>query len=139
MKAETVIVSRLTTVAGVTDLIGASPFRLYPLVLPQESERKYPAMTYKVIDSERTRGVYTDPGESKVRLQLTCWAETYNEAKALAEQVRLALERFGSGPLGTLIAGVTVYDIFMGSEADTYEPSVQAYAVAVDYTVVHAE
>lgn len=134
MKAEKVIRERLNTFAGVTALVAS---RIYPLVLPQEPT--YPAITFSRVSSQRIEGVYTDYGMARVRIQITCWALTYDSAKAVAEQVRIALERYGTAVSGTLIAGVTVYDIHMGSEADAYEPTLDAFASSVDFTVVHAE
>lgn len=134
MKAEKVIRSRLSTHAGVTALAST---RIYPVVLPQEPT--YPAITFSVVSSQRTEGVYSNPGMATVRFQITCWALTYDSVKSLAEQVRLALERYGTSVSGTTIAGVTVYDIHMGSSADAYEPTLDAFASSIDFTVVHAE
>jgi hypothetical protein len=137
MKAEQVIQTRLTSFAGVTAIVGASPARVYPIVLPQKPI--LPAIVYRRVSSERIEGVYSDPGMARVRIQITSWADKYTDVKNLAEQVRLALERFGSAVSGTPIAGVTVFDIHMGSEVDDYVPEVMAYAVATDFTVVHLE
>jgi hypothetical protein len=138
MKAAEVIFSRLSTFADVSAIIGTGDAaRIYAITLPQPAV--YPAITIRAINSRRLESVYSDPGMAEVRMQITCWSRDGDEARDLAEAVRKALERFGSGPLGTLIAGVTVYDIHMGSEAELYDPEVKAFAVAVDYTVVHAE
>ncbi len=134
MKAEKVIKTVLDAHAGTAALVAA---RIYPLVMPQEPA--YPCITYRRVASERMQGVQTDPGVVRARLQVTAWAETYDACKGLAEQIRLALERHGSAVTGTAIAGVTVYDIFMGSEADAYEPELDKFAQAIDFTVVHAE
>lgn len=139
MKAESVIYARLTSFVGITDLVGGtgSTARIYGISLPQEPV--YPAITYRLINSERIESVHSDPGYAKARIQVTCWDATYQGVKALAEQVRLALERYGSAVTGTVIAGVTVYDIHMGSQADVFEPELRAYAVATDFNVLHAE
>ncbi len=134
MKAEKVIKTVLAAHAGVAGLVVA---RIYPVVMPQEPT--YPNIVYRRVASERIQGVHSDPGVARVRLQVTAWAATYDECHALAEQVRLALERYGSAITGTTIAGVTVYDVFMGTEADAYEPELDKFAHATDFTVVHAE
>lgn len=136
MKAESVIHYRLTTFSGTQALVGT---RVHPVLLPQEPV--YPAIVYKRTESRRTEGEYSDPGMAFVRIQVTCFSKDYVEVKALAEQIRLALERYGSALTGTPINGVTVYDIHMGSEADTYEPGerLEVFAHATDFTVVHAE
>jgi hypothetical protein len=137
MKAEAVIFDRLSTFAGVTALIGTDPARVWPVALPQDPV--YPCLSYRRIESRRVQGVYIDPGYAYVTVQVNGFAKTFEELKALMEQVRLALERFGSALTGTTIAGVLVYDIVMGSEADSYEPALDVYAHAVDFEVLHAE
>ncbi|MCR4300181.1 MAG: DUF3168 domain-containing protein [Sulfuricaulis sp.] len=134
MKAEAVIHNRLTTFAGVTALILQ---RTYPVALPQDSI--YPCIVYRRVESNRVRGVYQDPGYAYSKIQVTAFAKTFDDLKDLAEQVRLALERFGSALTGTTIAGVLVYDIVMGSEADSYEPALDVYAHSIDFEVLHAE
>jgi hypothetical protein len=139
MKAADVLFTRLSTFAGVTAIVGSgTAARIYGIALPQNVA--LPAIVMRATNSERIESVYSDPGMATVRMQLTCWsADSAKEARDLAEQVRGALERYGSALSGTVIAGVTVYDIHMGSEAELYDPEVKAFAVAVDYSVVHAE
>lgn len=138
MKAEAVIYNVLKDNANVAALVVANGVnRIYPVILPQEPI--YPAILYKAVSSERIQGVHSDPGYARVRVQVTCIARAFDDALDLAEKARIALERHGSAVTGTTIAGVTVYDIFMGSEAQTYEPEIECYAIATDYTVVHAE
>lgn len=134
MKAEKVIRYRLNNYAGVTALVAS---RIYPVVLPQEPT--YPAITFSLVSSQRIEGTWTNPGMARARFQITCWASTFDSVSGLAEQVRLALERYGTAVAGTTIAGVTVYDIHMGSEAHAYEPTLDAFAQSIDFTVVHAE
>lgn len=138
MKAESVIYERLSTHSGVTAYVGAGPAaRVHPTVLPQGVQ--LPAIVYRRISSRRVQGVHSDPGYAYVTLQITCYAETFATVAALAEQVRVALERYGSAVTGTSIAGVTVYDIEFGSEASTYEPELGIEAYSLDVTVLHAE
>lgn len=137
MKAEKVIHYRLSNAAGVTAIVGSNPARIYPMVIPETPTM--PCISYQVIDSDRVQSVNTDPGIANVRIQVTCWAKTYADVKSLAEQVRLALERYGSWPSGLAVDGVTVYDIKIGSEADSFEPTLMVYAQATDYTVTHGE
>jgi hypothetical protein len=134
MKAEKVIKTVLAAHAGTAALVGT---RIYPVLMPQEPT--YPCITYRQVDSSRLQGVQTNPGVARIRLQVTGWAKTYEETKSLAEQIRLALERYGSAITGTTIAGVVVYDIFMGSGADAYEPELDVFALSTDFTVVHEE
>lgn len=138
MKACKVIKFRLTNFAGVTALVGAAPNdRIYPLAMPQVPV--YPAITYKQVDSNRLMGTYDDPGVANVTVQVVAWAKTFDEVKALTEQIRLALERFGTAITGTPIDGVTVYDIKMGSDADGYIGELDIFFITTDFTVTHVE
>lgn len=138
MKAGKVIKYRLSTFAGVTAIVGTSPNdRVYPVVLPEKPT--YPAITYRQIDSTRLQGPHSDPGVATVRVQVTAFAESFDAAKALAEQIRLALERYGTAITGTDIAGVTVYDITIGSDADSYIPELDLFAISTDFSVTHQE
>ena len=132
-----IIATRLAAVAGVTDLVGT---RIYKGMLPQKPT--YPAIVFKRVPngSRRIRGVYDDPGYAIVPVQLVCLAATQDQADAVAEQVRLALERFGAAqPAGVPFAGTTLFDIEMGSDADGYSEEAEAFFVTVDYTVHHLE
>lgn len=138
MKAGAVIKYRLATHAGVTAIVGASPNdRIYPVVLPEKPT--YPAITYKQISGRRLQGTHDDPGVAIVTLQLTAFAQSFDAAKALTEQIRLALERYGTAVTGTVIDGITVYDITIGSDADDYVPELDIFAVATDFTVTFQE
>lgn len=135
MKAGDVLKTRLGEVAGVTGIVGAPPNdRIYKFWLPQDPT--YPAIAYKQIAARRLRGTYSDPGYAEVTLQVISLAKTMDGAHALDEQIRLALERFGSSqPAGIPYAGTTLYDIVMGSSADGYAEEAEAFFVTTDWTV----
>ena len=133
-----VIKTRLEAVAGVTALVGAPPSRIYKGKTPQNPV--YPLIVYKRISSDRLQGTYNDPGYAKVMVQVISLADTLDAADALDEQVRLALERYGSSqPAGIPFAGGTLYDIKPGSSADGYAPEVDKEFVTTDFTVCHLE
>ena len=140
MIAGDIVLLRLQQTAAVTNLVGAPPNdRIYKFWLPEKPV--YPAIVYKLISDDRLRGTYSDPGYVKAVLQIVCFSKaSLTEADALAEQVRLALERFGSSqPAGIPFAGATLYDIKLGSGADGYAPEAEAHFVTRDYTVHHLE
>lgn len=135
--AGAIVKTRLAAVAGVTAIVGA---RIYRGMTPQKPT--YPCIVFRRVPngSQRLRGVYSDPGYAKVPVQIVCLAKTQDQADAIAEQVRLALERFGSAqPAGTPFAGTTLYDIEMGSEAEGYAEDAEVFFVTTDYTVHHLE
>lgn len=138
MKAEAVLKYRLSTFAGVTALVGAGDAgRVYPHVLPQKPA--YPCIVYKRVASRRLQGAHSDPGVAYVTLQVICLDKSADTVLALGEQVRLALERYGWSITGTAIAGVTVYDTTLGSEASEYEDSLDVHFSTLDVTICHAE
>lgn len=141
MKAEQVIQYRLSTFAGVTALIGSgSNNRVYPGALPQDAQ--LPAIVYKRLSSRRLQGAHSNPGIAYVTVQVICVGAKdapADDVLALAEQVRLALERYGWAITGAPIAGVIVYDITMGSEASDYDPDLDAHVISIDFTVNHKE
>jgi hypothetical protein len=139
MKAGDVIKTRLGQVAGVTALVGMPPNdRIHKFWIPEGSV--YPAIAYKQLSAHRLKGTYSDPGYAKVIVQVISLAKTADAADALDEQIRLALERFGSSqPAGIPFAGTTLYDIEMGSSADGYAEEAEAFFVTTDWTVHHLE
>lgn len=134
MKAEKVIHYRLTTFADLTSLIGG---RVYPVALPQSPT--YPCIAYRRVQSRRFEGLHDRGGYATATIQINVFASTYDEVKDIVEQVRLALDRYGSVVTGTQIQGVTVYDIVIGTEADSYEPTLNMFAHSLDFEVLHAE
>lgn len=140
MIAGDIIKARLGAVTGVTDLVGGVPpnDRIYKFWTPENPT--YPAIVYKLLGTDRLRGTYGDPGYCKATMQVICLDKTADGADALHEQVRLALERFGSSqPAGIPFAGATLYDIEMGSSAEGFAFEAEAFFVSTDYTVHHLE
>ncbi len=137
--AGAIIKQRLGEVAGVTGIVGAPPNdRIHKFWVPQKPT--YPAIAYKQIASRRLQGTYDDPGYAVVTVLVLCLAETADAADALAEQVRLALERFGSNqPAGIPYAGTTLYDIKPGSSAEGFDDDAKAFFVSGDWEVHHLE
>ncbi len=91
MSVETAVFTRLTTHAGTAALIGT---RCYPSMLPQKAT--FPAVVYQRISSSGRIGT-TD--RRTARFQLSCWANTYAGAKALAVQVRNAVEGYADATI----------------------------------------
>lgn len=86
---EEALFSRLTGLAGLSALIGS---RVYPCLLPQGTEK--PACYYEI---DQTRRESTDQADENYRitdLTVTVVADSYRSAKAVTEQVELALARW---------------------------------------------
>ncbi|MCK9497110.1 MAG: DUF3168 domain-containing protein [Dehalococcoidia bacterium] len=126
---ESALVTRLKARPSLVSLVGA---RIYPLRLPQSP--MLPAVTYQRIGGPREEGLTADPGFARQRIQVDTWALTYASAKAVAHQVRLALERWSDDS-----ASPRVIDSFIERDTDLDEPGVENYRVSQDYLVIHAE
>jgi len=126
---ETVLQTRLSTFAGFTALVGT---RVYPLKLPQKPTM--PAVTYQRIDGVRESGIANEHGMAHPRIQVDSWASSYGGAKAVAEQVRQALERWSDTTTTPVIL-----DSFIDGDTDLYESDVELYRVSMDYIVWYRE
>ena len=126
---ETVLQTRLSTYAGLTALVGT---RVYPIKLPQEPAM--PSVTYQRIDGPRESGMTQEHGMAHPRIQVDSWASTYGGAKAVAEQVRTALERWSN-------SGTTpeILDSFIEGDTDLYESEVELYRVSMDFLIWYRE
>lgn len=126
------IVAYVKTVSGITDLIGTgSDCRIYARQLPQEADN-FPAITYTRISRKR---MYSQSGDSlltTVRVQLSCWAETYTAVDGLAAAVITAFSGF-SGTMGA----ATVKSSFIENDFDLPEPDTGIYQVPVDIMITY--
>ncbi len=127
---EKAIVALLTEDTDVTALIGD---RLEPVLTSQTLSR--PNVVYQRITTSRLRSQDGPEGTGDIRLQLSCYADTYAGAKTLADKVRLALD----GYRGTA-AGITVDGISLEDEGDMPQPPLAGgeqgiHGVRQDYRV----
>ena len=100
-------------------LISACGGRIYAITLKQGAT--LPALTYQRIDGPRIVSHSGDSGLSHPRYQIECWAATYLEAEALAEDVIAAF----SGDLGWATG-------FPEAGPDFYEADPERYRRVVD-------
>ena len=98
--------------------------RVYAMQLPEIPD--FPAIVYQRISGPRA-GVLWRP-----RYQLSCWARSYKDAEALAEQVTAALHGFHGDIDGT--HGVIYVD---ENGLDDYEPDTGLYRRIVHIYLYH--
>jgi len=121
----------LLTKSDITDLIVA---RIYPNILPQDPT--FPSITYNRVSGRRV--LKLNPGRSGLavaRFHINCWAETYSAVKALAEEVRIALQ----GYQGVLSDGVSAQAVHFYGDWDQYESETHEYRVIMDFEIWHTE
>lgn len=111
--------ARLTTDATLTATLG---LRVYPDHLPQSPT--LPAVTYQVISRVPTEA---NTQIFDVRIQLDCWAATYDAAHALANLVQKSLRFYRQSQGGNLI--LSIYD---ANQNDTYDDTQEIWRVIVD-------
>lgn len=125
MLLEEGLYSYLVSAPGVAALVGT---RVYPLVLPQASP--VPAIIYSRVGGPRVKALAAPPGVQRARVQLSVFATSYAEVKAVAEALRLALD----GHRGSWGAG-QVQAVSLVSENDLFGGDSLMYHVAQDYEV----
>ena len=132
---EEAIITRAAATAGLTALIGTSPMRLHPQLIPQDPT--YPAVTYMCISAPREVLMGSDPGIVMARYQFSAWGATYQAVRDLAEQLRLTFERWR----GT-VSSVTILDTFIEDTNDLPPEFVNGAVVrqrAVDFRIIYRE
>lgn len=119
MSIETEFRSALVQHAGLAALVGD---RIYPVIAPDEVDKPY--LVYHVIGGiplVSFSGVNVIKNE---RIQVTAWARTYAEIRAIHEQVRAAL-------LASAILSIVPLD----DGIDDYEQDTKLYGIRSDYSV----
>ena len=104
------VFQRLVTGPGVARLVG---FQVYPIAVPKTAV--LPFCVYKRNNIIRDASLVGPLYQPVVSLQIASWALSYDTARELADEVRIALD----GRTGTL-SGVTISDIRLVSETDDY-------------------
>ena len=128
MTVEAVLFSRLSGFAGLSALISA---RVYPLVAPQNVQQPY--LTYRRVSSIRESAFGSDSNNVTARFQIDVWASSFASARNVAEQVRLAMQRWRN------TTGTVVDDTFIENQIDLYEPEIDTFHIAVDIRVHYRE
>jgi len=105
--------------------------RVYPKVLP--SQVTLPAVVYRRISTTKDRVLSGSNGYKKDRFQFTSWANSYEEARSLADEIISLLEDF-SGTIG----GITIQVITVAGEVDNLAAEPQRYGIATDFMVVYS-
>lgn len=116
--------TRLNAWTDLTALVGT---RIYPMQVPQGAV--LPAVTYQRISTIRAQDLRGSTGLADPRIQVDSWAESYTTAKAVAQEVRRALDGYASGDATALIL----------SELDLLAQDGQRHRVSQDYSWWHTE
>ena len=112
----------------ITDIVGS---RIYPMILPQDTE--YPALTYFQVSNP----VQHEVDIAYPRFQISNWAETYAEVKALLNAGKEVLQRY-KGMMGGG-SGIKVTQIIFLNSFDIYDPETGIYHIPADYKIIYRE
>lgn len=134
MRLTEAVYSRLTTEPASAALLGT---RIYPLILPQRCQ--FPAVAYTRMPQDEQWSADGPTGYTTVRVQLDCYAVTYDGVRALADTVRAALNGWRD-----LALGVQCCRLAPNSEQDLREdeapvPGAPMPRVTVDFLVYGEE
>lgn len=128
MNLEQSLYARLAAYSGLAALVST---RIYPVLLPQEPTLE--AVTYQRINTPTDMTMSGDNARNP-RFQVTAWAETYAEAKAVAAQIVACLEGF-AGELGG--SGGVQTTISMLNQIDLVDPDTGWYYTVTDFALWH--
>jgi len=132
MEINDALYSYLSTYAGLSALIST---RIYPDILPQSPT--VPAITYQSISKVREHLFRADSTLVKSRYQFSCFGNTRSSSKAVAKQIRFALQNY-SGTMGGT-GGVIVNAVEIDGEDDNYESDTKLYSTMLDFLIWHEE
>ena len=118
------VYTRLTTDATLTAMLST---RVYPSHLPQSPT--LPAVTYAIVSRVPTE---SNTQIFETRVQLDCWATTYDAAHALANLVQKSL-RFYRKTDGS---GNRILSIYEANQGDAYDDEQEIWRVIVDVIAI---
>jgi hypothetical protein len=129
MAIDDVLYTRLSGYAPLVSLIST---RVYPGVTPQNVTVPY--VTYTRISAVRESGFGTDIGVVQSRFQFDIFADSYSESRAIAAQVRAAVQRWSNS--GTSPA---VYETLLENDFDGYDATTRLHHAVIDALIFFAE
>lgn len=129
MSLETEIYTQLSGYSGMSALVGSSPARIYPVVIPQNSTM--PAMSYQRISSQPVSAMGADTAAVRTRVQVSIFAENFSKtgnALAVRDKVVAALTRYRGG---------TIQDCFRENEQHDFDSDPKFYRIILDFIFWH--
>lgn len=108
---------------------------VFPMRIPDDDPAtpiEYPVLVYQQIAGPRGYSHDGGNGPHRFRWQITAWAETYGEARTLAEEVVAALSAWDD----TSGTHVTRSVCFIRNEVDLYDAEARLYYVPIDAEVL---
>jgi hypothetical protein len=110
--------------------------RVHPIRVPQNSQ--VPVVTYQRVTAMRESAMSADPGYVHARFRVTMLDTTYSGVRAVASQVRSALQRWRTST-GTPEVEDTFFLMETDQETDRDASDRGVWSVVHDYMVHHRE
>ncbi len=131
---KTALITYLLAQTAITNLVGT---RIKPNRL---DETTLPAIVVRKSGGEHIRTFDGPIGCAQPSFTIRCYGTSSLQADAVADAVRLRLDGFGPGTMGT----VSVKEVVVEDEDDVFDPPADGsddgfYAVDVDVRITHAE
>ena len=112
------LVATLNAHAGLAALVGT---RIYPVTLREDSDK--PALIYTIVSTNQTATIRDTDGTINQRVQFGAFAETYEAAHNVLDQVR------------DCMATAANFSAVFLNELDDYDPRVRLYYAYGDYSI----
>ena len=116
----------LLTQSDLAVMVGGE--RIYPVILPQGQVN--PSLVYNRVSGLGSHHMQGPSGLSRPRYQIDAYAQTPDEANALADLVKFHLDGFQG-----LMGSVNVQGVFFDTEREDYQADVNLFRVSRDYII----
>jgi hypothetical protein len=126
MYIEEALYSYLSTYSGLVSLIAK---KIYPIIAPEGTVVPY--VTYTRISGQRYHAFRSDSGMTNPIFQFSCFGTSYGNAKAIAAQLRAALQNYSNTMGG--VGGVSVQSVLLMDENDLYDEEAKEYYTTIDF------
>ncbi len=126
MSFETDLHTRLSQDGGISALVST---RLFPALAPQGTARPY--CVYTVVSKPHIYSHSGFSGLSKIKVQVSCYGDSYQQAKNVANAVISALETW-PGSQGSQSA-------FCTNQQDVYETETGLYRIPIEFQIIYNE
>lgn len=118
MNGALAVIGLLTARAELTALVGT---RIDPDVMSDSPV--YPAVTFQRMSGSSERGALSDPPLKSAVYQVSAWAKSRKDARAVSAQIRLAMDRKRQ----VTANGVLVNDCFYQDDIDLFDFDTRTY------------
>jgi len=126
---EDVIYSRLQATSGVTDLVST---RCYPIRRPADAS--LPLVVFERISEVCPPAMVSDPGNVISRFRFSCQADTPENARAIAAEVKASIGYYKDSTTTPVVDGC-----LPASSFEEFDLAADLFAVEKDFSIAYRE